>query len=176
MASDDQASSDFRAHFVAMLTGEQTRLFSYITTLVGDVNDASNILQQTNVVLWQKAEEFVPGTAFFPWAQKIAYYSTLSFLRDRKRDRHIFDMETLQQIAAAPVDPGVDERRVALRHCLNSLSEESRELVQQRYGPGVSISQMAQRTGKSEGSVRMALMRIRIALAGCIQRQMEASA
>src|SRR5215212_3872657 len=101
-----------REEFVQLLTGEQSRLFGYIVTLLGDVNDASNVLQQANMVLWRKANEFKLGTNFHVWAKKTAYYQTLAYLRDRKRDKLVFDDELLEQLASRPDEVDEDERRV----------------------------------------------------------------
>ena len=161
-----------RATFVQLLTGEQTRLFGYITTLLGNVNDASNVLQQTNMVLWRKADEFHLGTNFQVWSRKVAYYQTLAFLRDKKRDKHIFDDALLAQLASRPAPIDEDERRIAMRHCLGTISRDSLELLRERYSPGKSIADIAQQRHKSEGSVKMALMRIRQALADCVERQL----
>jgi RNA polymerase sigma-70 factor, ECF subfamily len=161
-----------RDEFIRLLTGEQTRLFSYIASLLGNLNDASNVLQQTNITLWRKVDEFAIGTNFHVWARKVAYYQTLAFIRDRKRDRHIFDEELLTQLASRPTEVDEDERRVALRHCLGSISEDSLELVRQRYAPGKSIAEIAKLRQKSEGAIRMGLMRIRQALIDCVKKQL----
>src|SRR5262245_43171691 len=126
-------SAESRDEFVRLLTGEQTSLFSYIATLLGDVNDASNVLQQTNMVLWRKADEFEAGTSFHAWARKVAYFQTLAYIRDMKRDKLVFDEELILQLADRPTIEDEDERRIALRHCLGTLSESSLELLQQRY-------------------------------------------
>ena len=173
MQVDERQNAEHaREAFVRLLTGEQTRLFNYIVMLLGDVNDASNALQQTNLVLWRKADEFIIDTNFHLWARKVAYYQTLALLRDRKRDKHIFDEELLEQLASRPIVVDEDERRVALRHCLGSISGESLDLLQQRYAPGNSISDLARTRHKSEGAIKMALMRIRQALANCIEGQL----
>ena len=172
MEDSRQSSDNSRDEFIRLLTCEQTRLFSYIASLLGDLNDASNVLQQTNMLLWRKVDEFTIGTNFHVWARKVAYYQTLAFLRDRKRDKHIFDDALLAQLASRQSEIDDDERRVALRHCLGSISEESRELVRQRYAPGKSIAEIAKLRQKSEGAIRMALMRIRQALVDCVERQL----
>jgi RNA polymerase sigma-70 factor, ECF subfamily len=169
---DSQTDQD-REEFVRLLTGEQTRLFGYIATLLGDVNDASNVLQQTNMVLWHKAKEFTFGTNFQVWARKVAYFQTLAYLRDRKRDKLVFDEKLLEQLASRPIETDEDERRVALRHCLGTISGDSLELLKQRYSPGHSIAQIAESRHKSPGAVKMALMRIRQALVHCIEQQLE---
>jgi RNA polymerase sigma-70 factor (ECF subfamily) len=164
-----------REAFVQLLTSEQTRLFRYIVMLLGDVNDANNVLQQTNLVLWRKADEFTLGTDFHHWAKKVGYYQTLAFLRDKKRDKHVFDDALLEQLASRPDTIDDDERHVALRHCIGTISRDSLALLQQRYGPGMSICEIAQAQHKSESAIKMALMRIRQLLVHCIEGQLEAA-
>ena len=161
-----------REAYVQHLIAEQSALFAYITTLLGNLNDANNVLQQTNLVLWRKANEFMPGTNFQSWSRTTAYYQTLAFLRDKKRDKHIFDEALLEKIAARPATADEDERRVALRHCLGIISPDSLELLRQRYAPGTSISDIAKQRRKSEGAIRNALMRIRRSVVQCIERQL----
>jgi RNA polymerase sigma-70 factor (ECF subfamily) len=124
------------------------------------------------LVIWRKSVEFDIETDFQGWARKIAYYQTLAFLRDRKRDRHVFDEELLTQLASRPVDADEDERRVALRHCLGNISGDSLNLLQERYGRGKTITVIAQEHRKSEGAIKMVLMRIRQALVQCIEGQL----
>ena len=50
----------------------QDRLFAYILTLVPRRDVARDILQETNLVLWRRREEFVAGTSFVAWASKVA--------------------------------------------------------------------------------------------------------
>jgi RNA polymerase sigma-70 factor (ECF subfamily) len=161
-----------REAYVQHLIDEQTALFAYITTLLGNLNDASNVLQQTNLVLWRKVAEFTPGTNFQSWSRKTAYYQTLAFLRDKKRDKHIFDQALLEKLAARPATADEDERRIALRHCLGTISADSLGLLRQRYAPGTSISDIAKQRRKSEGAIRNALMRVRQSLVQCIERQL----
>lgn len=172
-SNEPQPGSDpNRETFVQQLMAEQTSLFAYVARLLGNLNDASNVLQQTNLVLWRKADEFETGTNFRAWARKTAYFQTLACLRDKKRDKHVFDEALLEQLAARPAEVDEDERRVALRHCLGNISADSLELLQQRYAPGNSIADIAKQRRKSEGAIRNALMRIRQTVIRCIERQM----
>lgn len=73
--------------FVQLLTAEQLRLLHYIAKLLGDPNEAQNVLQETNLVLWRKSGEFQAGTNFSAWAHNVAYWQVRAFVRDRQRDR-----------------------------------------------------------------------------------------
>jgi RNA polymerase sigma-70 factor (ECF subfamily) len=159
--------------FIRALTDHQNGLFAYIVTLLGDLHEAHNVLQETNMVLWRRLDEFAGVNDFGAWSRAVAHYQVLAHYRNRKRDRHLFDEQLLRQIAEPPATAEDEEvRRVALRHCLASLPDDLRRLVGERYSPGGSVKAIAQRLGKSEGSLKMALLRTRQALMRCIQSRL----
>ena len=50
--------------FVRLMTAHQGRLFGYILSLLGDIDQANDVLQEANMVLWRNAAEFQPGSNF----------------------------------------------------------------------------------------------------------------
>jgi RNA polymerase sigma-70 factor, ECF subfamily len=161
--------------FVYQLTDWQNRLFGYLVTLLGNPHDARDVLQETNLVLWQKTGDFQAGTDFGAWARRCAYYQTLAFLRDRKRDRHFFDDDVLALFANEDTGEAHDEneRRLALRDCLACLPDKHRQMIDRRYREEVSIRQLAVDHGKNESALKMAMMRIREVLRQCIQSKLK---
>jgi RNA polymerase sigma-70 factor, ECF subfamily len=168
---DDGTKLDAQAEFVQLLTAAQPRLFSYITTLLGNVHDTGNVLQETNVALWSKSSEFEPGSNFLAWAREVAYYKALSYVRDRKRDRLIVSHELVEQIFARYENRDEDERCIALRHCLSRLDPRQRDLLRRRYTDGATMDELARHQNRSVAAVKMALSRVRAFLLGCINRR-----
>lgn len=165
MKADDPA-------FILQLTDWQNRLFGYLVTLLGNVHDARDVLQETNLVLCRKAEDFSEGTNFGAWARSVAHFQALAFLRDRKRESQALSREVLTRIAEqSRQTPGDDEeqRELALRACLAALSDGQRRLIRRHYEEREAICDIARSEGKPEGSMRMTLMRIRQALLRCIE-------
>lgn len=168
-ASDSQQSD---GRFVQLLTGEQLSLFRYITALIGDPDEAGNILQETNLVLWRKASEFKPDSNFGAWSRSVALWQVKAWLRDRGRDRHVFSFELVSQLAERPaVWTDIGPRRQALRGCVRSLREEERELLRQRYVADHSIREIAERFRKSPSAVKAGLFRVRRTLRLCVERR-----
>lgn len=93
---------------VQQISGCQDRLFAYILALVPDRNVARDILQETNLVLWRRREEFVAGTSFVAWASKVTFFQTLAYRRDRGRDRHVFFSEELMIELAGEAQEDLD--------------------------------------------------------------------
>jgi RNA polymerase sigma-70 factor (ECF subfamily) len=46
--------------------------------LLGDLNEAQNVLQETNMVLWRRSADFADGTGVAAWARKVADYQALA--------------------------------------------------------------------------------------------------
>lgn len=49
--------------FLELISSFQGRLFGFLLSLTGDVDQANEILQETNLVLWKKSDEFQPGSS-----------------------------------------------------------------------------------------------------------------
>ncbi len=164
---------------VQQIAGCQDRLFAYILTLVPYRDAARDILQETNLVLWRRRKDFVPGTNFPAWASKVAFFQVLAYRRDRARDRHTFFSEELMvQLAGEAREdlPSFDARRGALRECLAKLPEKQRWLIDQRYHSEKSIKVIAEMMGRSIGAVTTAVYRVRNALRTCVVRTLASEA
>jgi RNA polymerase sigma-70 factor (ECF subfamily) len=158
-----------RDTFVQLLISAQPWLFSYLVTLLGNIHDADNVLQETNVHLWSKADAFRPGTNFRAWAREFAYHCALSFTRDRKRERLIIDFNLLESVISQTDTQEIDPKRIALRHCLTELDDQKVELLRQRYRDETPISAIAEKQHKTEAAIKMSLRRVRMALMKCIE-------
>ena len=79
MADSANSSADEArgAEFVRLLTVHQPDIYVYLRSLVLDPDEASEILQDTNLVLWEKRDQFEIGTNFRAWAFQIARYKLL---------------------------------------------------------------------------------------------------
>ena len=96
----------------------------------------------------------------------------LHHLQRRKRDRHVFGEELIQQLADRQAD--LEERHVtqreALEQCLEKLPQVQRELVLTAYTKGNRIDDLATRRGQTPMALYKLLHRIRQALLECVRR------
>ena len=129
--------------------------------------DADDVLQETNVVLWQKREDFTEGTNFWAWACRIAQFQVLSLRKQQQRDRLRFDDDLIEQLATESVEMPSD-RQEALEKCLDGLSDRKRELISLRYGTDLPAAKVAEKLGLTRGAVYDSLYNIRLSLAHCI--------
>ena len=166
--------------FVMLLADAQSRLYGYILTLLPNREAARDVLQETNLQLWEKAAEFIPASEqaaadeFGRWACRIAHFKVLSHFRDRGRDRHLFDDAMLATLApqAEQASATMQGRLDALAVCLDKLPQDHRQLIRQRYTHQMPVTQMATESGKTALAMRQMLFRVRHALMRCIERRL----
>ncbi len=161
--------------YVTLMTKHQGNLRAFIVSLIPGSPDVDDVLQETNAALWQKRERFEHGTNFLAWAFQIARYEVRrSHDRAKRLDRLVFS-EKLVEVIAEEQDPtGGGQTRIAaaLDNFLGKLTEKQREIVSYRYTPGLSLEQLAEKTRRSPGSLRISLLRIREALKLCIEKKL----
>ncbi|TWT94010.1 ECF RNA polymerase sigma factor SigE [Botrimarina colliarenosi] len=172
--SSSQLPSD---KFVGFLTASQDRLRAYVLACVGNYSDAGDILQKTNVVLLRKAREFQESVEFEAWAIGVAKFEVLAFVRDRQRERLSFSSELVELMVDASEEAvgTLAKRQIALRSCLASLPEEKQLLIRMRYAEDLSMGQIASHLGKSVGSVKALVRRVRALLHECVATKLAQS-
>jgi RNA polymerase sigma-70 factor (ECF subfamily) len=157
-----------------LLTGSQSQLYAYICTLTGGSSGARDVLQETNLALWDKAQEYDPSRPFLPWAYRMAYLQVLAYRKRCARSRLVFDDELVGALAveARGDDAGHERRLEALGHCMDRLPGPRRKLLDRRYLHGETVDRIAADLRKAPNVVAANLYRIRKALLECIQSQL----
>ena len=160
--------------FLRLFAESEPALRTFVRSLVPSLADASEVMQEVAVVLWQKFGEFDATRDFRKWAFGVARYEALAFLRDRMRDRHIFNEALVHKLADATeaAGPRHEAQREALEGCLQKLPETQRVLVLAAYTKGTRMDELAAERGQTAMSLYKILHRIRQALLECVRRTM----
>lgn len=172
----DNSAQDYKFaqsdEFVVLITGVQARLYAYVLSLLGDPHQAADVVQETNLVLWRKADQYKPGTDFVAWACSVAHFQVLAFRQKTGRDRLVFDDLLLADLAekAAERTELFDSRLRALFDCMKRLTERQRALFRRHYADGQSIRDMADTGGETPGAITQAMFRARLALLKCVEQ------
>tara|TARA_Y100000588_G_scaffold251024_1_gene265545 strand:- start:3874 stop:4398 length:525 start_codon:yes stop_codon:yes gene_type:complete len=168
------------AHFVTQITKSQRQLHAFILSMVWNPSEADDVLQETNLALWEKVEKYDAKRPFLPWAMRFAQFQTLAWLKRNRlhQQRFVFDNDLVELFAeeAAADQSTIDARHMALGKCMNKLQPKQRELIACRYEPDASVNAMAEAEGISPKAVSDRLRRIRHALMGCIERNLRKDA
>ena len=160
--------------FSELLRDGRGRVFGYLLALVQNMADAEDLYQQTALLLWEKFDQYQPGTDFGSWATTVAHYTALNFLRRQSRRRTLFSEAALERLSAAQGELKTSDctaRSEALSQCVEALSAVERRLVRLRYEGDRSVNDIAQQEQRTVGAVYTALSRIRKSLLACIERR-----
>jgi len=71
MMSSEERVKDF----MRLFTSNEPRLRAFAMSLIPNWADAEDVMQQANLVLWSKFEQFELGTDFYAWAGRSSILS-----------------------------------------------------------------------------------------------------
>ena len=164
--------------FVSRLTGAQLDLYAFICMLLGNRQDAQDVLQDTNVMLMRHAGEYDPERAFLPWAKAFAHNQVRAYIKRGTRSRLVFDealvAEVAEEMRDEPADSG--QELALLETCLGRLTAAQKELISAHYYRAEKVESLAAKLGRSAISVYVQLHRIRRRLGECVEAGLRAAA
>ena len=172
-------STEHQREFIGLITQHQASLRAYIISLMPGLQGASDVLQETNLILWEKRASFEVGTNFTAWAFSIARYETKNHKRklQRKQVTICLDEDLADELAEfCQLSPDESEMRMsALEHCLAKLKKAELQLIKHRYSSDTTLKDYAEDLNRPVGSLRVTLHRIRAGLRKCISYQLEST-
>lgn len=173
-ANPSSPSSD--PEFVANLTELQEILHAFLISLMPGSSEVDDILQRTNLVLWEKRAKFEPGTSFKSWALAVAYWEARAWMSQRKRgDWLVVDdslaQKLIQHIEGQP-EQAPNASVPALKSCLSKLRDSDRLLVLTHHQQEKSLAECGRIFNRSPESLSVSLVRIRATLRRCIKSQL----
>lgn len=158
--------------FIRLLTGHQEVLRVFVHSLLPNHTDVMDLVQETNIVLWEKRGDFRPGSNFGAWARRIARNKVMNHGKKlRRRGCQVLDEAVLARIADEAEFPEAEEmesRRQALAACLERLTPDNRLLLRARYSSPGELKRHSIRIGRSHESLRVTLFRLRGWLRDCM--------
>lgn len=170
------------SEFVALLTASQRRLYAFICTLVVDAADAEDVLQETNVAVWEQIDRFEPGTNFLAWACRIAHYKVLKLRDAAKRHRVRLDDAVVELLATEAIESQradamqtaerFEQLRLALASCMEKLPAGHRDVLVRHYQARDSLATIGASIGRTANAIAQLLHRIRVTLRNCVQRRL----
>ena len=159
--------------FVKLLTSLQSSLRAFIVSLMPGSPDVQDVLQDVNVVIWEKMDSYEPDSDFRAWAFTICRNMVKAQFRKNKRFQSpALNEDLLHVISETWYHRKGEEENVklsALDECMKTLKDGDRELVHVRYHRSTSLEDHATESGVSSETLRVTLFRIREKLRDCVQ-------
>jgi RNA polymerase sigma-70 factor (ECF subfamily) len=125
-------------------------VYGYVRSIVHNHHEAEDITQHVFTklmrVIGKYEERDVP---FFAWVLRVARNVTMDHIRSER----LVPVEEVRKTERAESDPALGGRMQDLRDALDTLPSAQREVLILRHVAGLSPVEIAQLTGKSEGSI-----------------------
>jgi RNA polymerase sigma-70 factor (ECF subfamily) len=134
--------------------------FSLIYRIVRDVGVAEDLVQETFLRVWNRAQGFDAGRgALGPWLLAVARNRAIDYIRSSggKMARGSLDLEYAEHPSTFvnfESDLLTRDREMRVRKAVDRLNENQRHVIELAYFEGLSQSEMAERMGQPLGTVK----------------------
>lgn len=151
----------------------QPKVAGFVGAFIHNYNDAQDVVQEVAKAAVEAIDSYDLDKPFGPWVLGVARFKVIDYLRRHGRDRHVFDSESISQMARAYIkrDDELDDMKSALADCMQLLSQRERQVLELRYIEDAKPAQIAHALSINAGTARVMLHRIRQALAQCMKRK-----
>jgi RNA polymerase sigma-70 factor, ECF subfamily len=168
------------AAFGELVRRYQDRLYNTVYRLVGNAEDAQDIVQEAFLHAYQGLDSFKGDALFFTWLYRIAFNTAVSFKRKQKTVLRIEAGRTDAAGSSEPLDLSVDsrpghaleraEQERRIHEALSRLSSEHRAVLVMKDMDGLKYEEIAKIQEVPIGTVRSRLHRARMELRELLER------
>jgi RNA polymerase sigma-70 factor (ECF subfamily) len=156
------ARGDGRA-FHRLVDRHADRLYRVAFSLVGNVADAEDVVQEALAGAYRGAGKFEGRSSVRSWLTRIVMTQAAKFWRSRKGKRQA-SLESAGEAPIADAGPNAVDAKMDLSAALQQLSDEHREVIVLREIEGLAYEEMAQMLGVPRGTIESRLFRGRAEL------------
>lgn len=169
-----------KQQITAWFLSDRHRLMAFIFGLLRESQASEDVFQEVWLKLHAELEKGAEIRNPPAWCRTVARHLILMHWRTRKNSKVLMDstlVEFLDYVETAfaeneTTDETGQDRRRALGECVGSLPAKSRELLALRYEQELPLKEVAAKAGHSGDAVIKALVRLRQALAVCVEKKL----
>jgi RNA polymerase sigma-70 factor (ECF subfamily) len=153
------------ACFACLLDRYSRQVFSLISRVVGNREDAEELTQDVFMKVFRNLSSFKEESSFSTWVYRIAYNTAISATRKKKYEFlaiHEAQTEHIpEDIPASVWEAGLSERIDDLERALAVLPPDERLLILLFYMQEKTVEEVAAISGLSKTNVKTRMFRIR---------------
>jgi RNA polymerase sigma-70 factor (ECF subfamily) len=175
MALGPNASSGERAAaqqwFLSLFLRSEREVFRYVASMVPNVSDAEDIVQQTALTLWEKFDAYDPAQPFTPWACRFALNKVRQWIERKQRWQLLLAGGLAEELSQRreELQPELDRRLAHLDECVRKLPQEQQQILEGYYYRRASIDELGLKSNRSAEATYKLLQRVRYLLRQCIE-------
>lgn len=143
--------------FEKMMISYQKPLYWHIRRMVGEHDDADDLLQNTFIKAWKNLDKFRGDSKIKTWLFRIATNETLTFLNRRKKRNYgeLADLE--DNLAHSSSSSGYmegEEIKAKLMAAVDTLPEKQKLVFQLKYFEEMKYDEIVEVVGGTVGSLK----------------------
>ncbi len=151
-----RAKENDREAFAHLYEEYFDRIYRYLVLKLGDATEAEDMTQQVFLKALQSISSFQwRGVSFSAWLFRIAHNQSVDYFR-RKSRRDAVPLN--DSITASDVDPQTAvEQKSEIERMISmarQLTKAQRDVLSLRFAAGLSVAEIANVMGKSQGAVK----------------------
>ena len=144
-------------------------VYSVAFKVLGDVGLAEDATQQTFVQAWRAAGTYDPTRALGPWLASIARRAAIDVYRRTRRHQTQYGLDSAEASLISPPPSAEQIYEVSeVRHAIDALPPDDRELVRLQHFLGLSHAEIADRLKIPVGTVKSRTFRVHRRLLGML--------
>lgn len=164
-----------RSAFEALFRNVSGALLAVCLRLIPDRAEAEDVLQESFVAIWHKADQFDPQRATaMTWMIAIARNKAIDRLRGSAHAFKRASVEIADELDDDAPSPAERAESISdaelLRTCLEALEPRRRQLIRTAFFDGETYEELARRTGSPIGSVKSWIRRGLLQLRACLEQ------
>ena len=158
-----------REAFDALMDLYRERIVRMALHMVGNMEDAQDLCQETFIRVYRALETYDPRRAFSPWLYRIAHNAVLDHLRRKKARPTLSEPDLAQPFEEAPDPTAENPQRTVMskeiyrevREAIHSLPDNYRSVMVLRFLEDLSYAEIAESLDLTEANVMMRISRAR---------------
>lgn len=140
-------------------------VFYMVSKMISDEADKADVCQEVFIKVYKQIGKFKFESKLSTWIARIAYHTTLNYIRDQKKDRfsdYSVDIENIHFTTETP-EQLLNKKEVAsyIHQLVNQLPLQLRTVLTLYHLSEFSYQEIEQITGMPEGTVKSYLFRAR---------------
>lgn len=175
MNTEDQLLTDIQSGntqaFSQLVEKYQDQMYSVCLSILKTKDEAQEATQDTFIKIYKSLDKYNKQSKFSSWAYRIAYRTSLDYIRKRKATIDIDDVDhtVLSKVESSDVQLEQVELSNSLLEAISYLPAEEAGLVRMFYLEEMSIQELMDITGLSKSNTKVKLFRARKKLAEIIK-------
>ena len=154
--------------FESLVRKYQQSIYCLCRRMTGAHQSADDLAQETFLKAFSSLHTFKEGMSFFSWIRRIAVNSTLNFLKIRKREKSLDDVQNPEAVPLSHSNPDSPQERLEkhrmeekFRNSLQALPSEQRIVFVLKVYENQSYEEISRLLNIPHGTVMSRLSRAR---------------